>query len=184
MGKRSEFDRIERDYYKTFDPKAGHAIQKYLPQNGYTYAEPFCGSGDLIKQLSGNCLYAADIEPDYENKVVDNEFIKKSYTETTSEDLNGCDLVITNPPWDRKILHSTIELFSQHKPTWLLFDSNWMFTKQSIPYIEKYCLKIVTVGRMIWIPDTKTTGKDDVCWYLFDANKSGDDVVEFVPRVL
>lgn len=183
MGKRSDFERIERDYYKTFDPKAGLTISSHLPENGeYTYAEPFCGSGDLIKQLTGQCNYASDIEPDYENKVVDNIFIKKSFRDVNENDLKKCDMVITNPPWDRKILHETIEHFSNMKPTWLLFDSNWMFTKQSEKYINRYCLKIITVGRMIWIPGTKISGKDDVCWYLFDANKKENDLVSFEPR--
>jgi len=26
---------------------------------------------------------------------------------------------------------------------------------------------IVSVGRVKWIPDSKHTGKDNVCWYLF-----------------
>ena len=104
------------------------------------------------------------------------------FRDVNENDLKKCDMVITNPPWDRKILHETIEHFSNMKPTWLLFDSNWMFTKQSEKYINRYCLKIITVGRMIWIPGTKISGKDDVCWYLFDANKKENDLVSFEPR--
>ena len=32
--------------------------------------------------------------------------------------------------------------------------------------------KIVSVGRIKWIPDTKSTGKDNCCWYLFDRKKN------------
>jgi hypothetical protein len=42
-------------------------------------------------------------------------------------------VTITNPPWDRKILHRLIERFSAVGPTWLLFDADWMHTKQSAP---------------------------------------------------
>lgn len=182
MGKRSSFDRIGRDFYRTFDTKAGKALEPFLEDN-YTYAEPFCGSGDLIKQLRGDCLYASDIEPDEDNKVIDMVFETKSFTDVSNTDIEHCQYIITNPPWDRKILHETIEFFANKKPTWLLFDSNWMFTKQSIPYINKYCLRIVTVGRMIWIPDTKMTGKDDVCWYLFSSEKTNESV-SFTPRII
>lgn len=184
MGKRSDFERVERDYYRTFDPKAGEAIRSYLPQNGdYTYAEPFCGRGDLIKQLEGKCNFASDIEPDDENNVTNSHFQTKSFLDVTEDDLKDCSMVITNPPWDRKLLHQTIEHFANMKPTWLLFDSNWMFTKQSVPYIEKYCVEIVTIGRMRWFENTKVTGKDDCCWFLFDKNKKGNGV-NFTPRRL
>lgn len=82
------------------------------------------------------------------------------------------DVVITNPPWDRKLLHPMIERFSSIRPTWLLFDANWLFTKQANPYL-KLLHKVIVIGRVKWIEDSKYTGKDDVLWYLFDANHSG-----------
>jgi hypothetical protein len=83
--------------------------------------------------------------------------------------VSGADYIITNPPWDRKILHPMIEHFSSMRPTWLLFDADWMHTKQSTPYMD-YCQKIVPVGRVKWIPDSKMTGKDNAAWYLFDQD--------------
>jgi hypothetical protein len=80
--------------------------------------------------------------------------------------------IITNPPWDRKILHPMITLFSALRPTWLLFDADWMHTKQSTEF-QPYLRKIVSVGRVKWIPDSKMTGKDNCAWYLFDQANPG-----------
>jgi hypothetical protein len=62
-----------------------------------------------------------------------------------------------------------IEHFSAMRPTWLLFDADWMHTLQSAPYM-KWCRKIVSVGRVKWIPDSTMTGKDNCAWYLFDQS--------------
>ena len=51
-------------------------------------------------------------------------------------------------------------------PAWLLIDANWMFTAQAAPYL-KYCSRIVTIGRVVWIPGTTMTGKDDCAWFRF-----------------
>lgn len=181
MGLRSDFTRIARDYYRTFDPKAGLAIKPFLKEN-YTYAEPYCGRGDLINQLEGVCVYASDIEPDLENKVNDLTFHEKPYRMVTDSDIEGADYIISNPPWSRDILHDSIEYFSKMKPTWFLFDANWMFTKQSKPYLDKYCVKIVTIGRMKWMEGTSMSGKDDCCWYLFDINKKEGTAIDFYGR--
>ena len=58
-----------------------------------------------------------------------------------------------------------IEHFSNLIPTWLLFDADWMHTKQSRPYLQ-YLHKVVSVGRIKWFGNT--TGKDNCVWYLFD----------------
>lgn len=64
-------------------------------------------------------------------------------------------------------MHPIIEHFYPMKPTWLLFDANWLFTKQAAPYL-KYCSKVVTIGRVKWIEDSRMTGKDDSVWGLFE----------------
>jgi len=53
----------------------------------------------------------------------------------------------------------------------LLFYADWMHTKQSIPYMP-YCHKIVSVGRVKWIPGSKSVGKDNCAWYLFDKHEA------------
>ncbi|WP_456389017.1 hypothetical protein [Profundibacter sp.] len=97
----------------------------------------------------------------------------------SESDISGADLIITNPPWDRKILHPMIEHFSALRPTWLLFDADWVHTRQSAPFMP-WLHKIVSVGRVKWIPDSKMTGKDNCAWHLFDQHTTGQTV--FVGR--
>ena len=171
MGKRSDFDRVPRDFYPT--PEA--AVWPLLPHlpHHFTYWEPCAGDGALIGHLPGDCRLATDIEPQCR------PVLKLDAITSNPLCADGCDLIITNPPWDRKILHPMIAHFSAMKPTWLLFDADWMHTKQSAEYMQ-WCRKIVSVGRVKWIPDSKMTGKDNCAWYLFDQNASGPTV--FVGR--
>ena len=81
------------------------------------------------------------------------------------------DYFITNPPWNRELLHPMIESLSNIAPTILLFDADWMHTKQSIPYLPRL-KSIISIGRIKWIPDSKMTGKDNCCWYWFDKNNN------------
>ena len=159
MGKRSSFKRVPRDFYPT-PREAIEPLILHLPKKGL-FAEPCAGDGrliDCIEKLSNlHCYLAVDVEPRRDDIGVG---------DALTVDVNGCDLIITNPPWDRKILHPIIEHFAPQMPTWLLFDADWVHTKQSVPYI-KYLHKIVSVGRIKWFGDT--TGKDNCAWYLFDA---------------
>lgn len=75
-------------------------------------------------------------------------------------------------PWDRKLLHPMIERFTSLRPTWMLFDADWVHTKQASPYMP-LLRKIVSVGRVKWIPDSKMTGKDNCSWMLFDVDGEG-----------
>ena len=163
MGKRSNFERIERDFY----PTPFEAVEPLIPHlpDKFTFAAPCAGNGILIEHLQkngGEVTYAFDIEPQ-------NDSIKK--VDALSHGYSYCDYIITNPPWNRKILHPMIEHFVDQKPTWLLFDADWAHTKQSIPYIP-LLKKIVSIGRVKWIPNSKATGKDNCCWYLFDSSDS------------
>jgi hypothetical protein len=94
----------------------------------------------------------------------------------TSQELNLADMIITNPPWSRPVLHPMIYHLSALKPTWLLFDSDWAYTKQSSDIMRTLCTDVVAVGRLIWIPDTKISGKDNTSWYKFDVNKNRDTI--------
>ena len=167
MAKRSDFERIERDYYRTFDPKAGVALKPFVDEN-LKYIEPFAGAGDLVDQLTYvNCLIKTDIEPQADDIAQRDAF---SYNREELLDY-GVEAVITNPPWGRPILHKTIEHFAPIVPTWLLLDANWIWTKQAKPYIDKYLTDIVTIGRLKWIPNTNMSGKDDCAWMRFSHDK-------------
>ena len=161
MGKRSNFERIQRDFYPT--PYA--AVVPLLPhlRPSLHFAEPCAGDGRLIRYLEEaghHCVAAIDIEP-RASRVQHGDaremLALKPFVEA----------FITNPPWSRDVLHPIIQHLSSQLPTWLLFDADWMHTRQSAPFIP-YLHKIVSVGRVKWIPDSKMTGKDNCCWYLFD----------------
>lgn len=163
MGKRSNFERIPRDFYST--PK--EAVIPLLPHlKGYTtYIEPCAGDGTLIKHIPLECVLATDINPRNEGRIA--AILKKDVLNYTQQDLRDAECFITNPPWDRDILHPLIHQLSKFLPTWLLFDADWMHTRQSSELIKR-CRRIVSVGRVKWIPGSKMTGKDNCCWYLFD----------------
>ena len=172
MGKRSNFARKERDFYPT-PVAAVEPLIPHLPER-FTYIEPCCGDGALVRALSSfegvahggrfcpMLEYASDIAP---NGDMDARTLDAFEIEDAAP---GVDLFVTNPPWSRPILHRLILHLSEMRPTWLLFDADWMHTKQASQYME-YCRKIVAVGRVKWIPDSPHTGKDNVCWYFFDA---------------
>lgn len=174
MGKRSTFDRIEKDFYRTIDPKAGQAllrIMNYLDIESLNYYEPCFGDGDLVDNLEQvaperfSCMGSSDITTG------------KDALSLTKEDLEDCDCIITNPPWSRPILHSMIDHFSTlGKPFFLLFDADWSHNKSSVPYMKKLG-GIYPTGRLRWIPDTKMSSKDNCAWYLFEKNYP--DHIEF-----
>lgn len=161
MGKRSSFERIPRDFYPTPREAVLPLLPHLMPRTHF--AEPCAGDGALVRHLEGAghvCALALDIEPRGEG------IIPQSALDAL---LVGFDCIITNPPWDRSILHALIPHLSFQAPTWLLFDADWMHTRQSAPFMH-YLRKIVSVGRVKWIPDSPFTGKDNCCWYLFDQN--------------
>lgn len=174
MGKRSDFEKKRLAFYPT--PYAAvKPLIWHLP-TGVTYCEPCAGGGHLIGHLDsfGNkCVASYDVEPQTVwIKQLDASFL-------TLSDMNGADMIITNPPWEREPMHQIIERCSMLAPTWLLFDADWMHTRQSAPYMNR-CVKIVSVGRVKWIENSDGAGKDNCCWYLFDAAHKGG--TEFVGR--
>ncbi len=163
MGKRSTFPRRDRDYYATPE-KAVLPLIPHLPTTVTSYWEPCAGDGALIRALAkhwrwGTCSKATDVEPTY--VTIDSA----NALETTTV----APMIITNPPWTREILHPMIHHFANQAPTWLLFDADWMHTKQAAEFMP-FCLKTVSVGRLKWIEDSKHSGKDNVAWYLFDKS--------------
>lgn len=176
MGKRStgQFAREPRDYYPT--PAAAVApLLPHLPA-ACCFVEPCAGNGALVDHLTGaghRCPWAFDIAPQRDD-------IKRF--DAFDMRLLGwqpADFIITNPPWSRPILHRMILHFSAQRPTWLLFDADWIHTRQSAPFLP-LLRKIVSVGRVKWRPETSMTGKDNCAWHLFDQNSAGATV--FVGR--
>lgn len=161
MGKRSDFERRKNDAYQTPAP----AVAPLIPhlRGISTFAEPCCGEGRLITTLERyglECTYRGDIETG-QDALVD-----------PSLSLGRFDAIITNPPWTREILHPMIQRFQEIAPTWLLFDADWIHTRQAVPFIDQ-CSHIVSVGRVKWIEDSKFTGKDNAAWHRFHAQHTG-----------
>lgn len=155
MGKRSNFKRIEKDAYQTIDPRAVIPLFPILERdNVKSFDEPCAGEGWLIYWLTMEDLYCASQSD-----------INIGYDALKRTNFQG-DAIITNPPWSRSVLHSMIDHFRKYKPTYLLFDSAWAYTKQAKKYLP-YCSDIIAVGRLKWIPDTTMSGKDDCSWYKF-----------------
>lgn len=173
MGKRSTFERRERDFY----PTPAEAVVALLPhlEPCTRFFEPCAGDGALVRHLEAAghvCARASDIAPQADG-------IETRCVLDSQLPLGLDPMFITNPPWDREILHQIIARLPRFAPTWLLFDADWIHTRQSAVYTP-WLRKIVSVGRVKWIPDSKMTGKDNCAWHLFDANAEG--ACEFVGR--
>lgn len=160
MAKRSDgtFARRERDAYAT----PWEAVPPLLPflHSQTRFIEPCCGEGKLVEHLTkaGHiCVARCDVETGVDAR--------------TTRYAVGGEIAITNPPWDRKILHPIIVNLSDQLPTWLLFDSDWVHTRQAVPYLDRL-RKIVSVGRLKWIEGSKFTGKDNVSWHCFGPPSS------------
>lgn len=161
MAKRSSFERRERDAY--FTPYDG--VLPLIPhlESGQSFYEPFAGDGAIVRHLDGimECSGMSDIEPMADGIEKKNAF--DVYLDYST------DIVISNCPWQRTILHKTINHFRVQKPLWLLFDMGWMNTVQAAEYLQ-YCDKIVSVGRVSWAGNGKS-GMEDCGWFRFQGHK-------------
>ena len=176
MGKRSDFKRVKNDKYIT--PMEG--VEKFYQYFGIgKYVEPCAAKGQLVGKLyllnsKLKCSAVFDIKGSKDVPKKDALTLKK-------KDLKGAKKIITNPPWKREILHKMIEHFMNLVPeVWLLFDADWPHTKQSSELI-KHCKLIISVGRLKWIPRSKSVGKDNCCWYLFSKNHT--EGPKFIGRI-
>ncbi|WP_246738432.1 hypothetical protein [Bradyrhizobium sp. CCBAU 051011] len=162
MGKRSNFERREADFYPT--PRA--AVVPLIPylRGVRSFAEPCAGDGDLVRHLQGfglRCVYAGDIHTGQDALKFDH--------------YGAADAIITDPPYNRPVMHVLIEHFQRIAPTWLLLESDWASTRQASPFMAS-CSDIVAIGRVKWIEGSKHTGKDNHAWYRFNARHNGGPV--------
>jgi hypothetical protein len=168
LGKRSDFKRIKKDAYQTIDRRAVPPLIPHL-HGIRSYAEPCAGEGKLIEMMDE---FAPHIQCGFANDIdwFDGEDAIESVALAAARD--RYDAIIVNPPWTRKLLHPMITSFMSLAPTYLLFDAGWAFTKQAAPFLP-YCTKIITIGRLKWIPDTTMSSKDDCAWFVFNKDHDG-----------
>jgi hypothetical protein len=167
MGKRSNFERIPRDFYPT--PFA--AVPPLIPhlRGVRTFAEPCCGDGALVRHLESfglRYVYAGDIA---------------NGQDALARDSYGGVPIITNPPYDtknrRKLMHALILHFMRAAPfVWLLIDYDWSATKQAAPFL-RHCTDIVMLPRLKWIEGSEDTGKDNHAWYRFAIDHTAGPIL-------
>ena len=179
MAKRTKtkFKRNERGYY----PTPYEAVLPLLPhlRPRSVFIEPCAGKGDLIRHLEKhghNCRMAYDIEPQDYRTIRRKNALDVEYRDA--------DYLITNPPWPDgpwakgEPTVGMIRHFTRYMPTWLLLSADFMHNKY---FAELSCERIVSVGRVKWIPDSKDTGKDNCAWYLFQKYPTE---TKFYPRIV
>ena len=77
-------------------------------------------------------------------------------------DFGAVDAIITNPPYERPVMHALIAHFQRIAPTWLLLELDWTATKQAIPYLAA-CRDIVSIGRLKWISGKPARRQGELC---------------------
>lgn len=175
MGKRSDFARRKNDAYLTWDKRAVPPLLPHIAGPHNRFVEPCAGRGDLIDQLEAGghrCVLAYDIAPQrYDVEYGD-------VLATSALLPPGADRYISNPPWSRPLLHAIIAHLAARAETWLLFDSDWAFTRQARPYLEAYCHRVVPIGRLRWVEGTDHDSQDNCAWYHFGPGASGKPILE------
>lgn len=170
MAKRSPG--LERRPHDTYDTpfKAVLPLIPFLPRS-VDFIEPCAGRGDLVDHLQKfghTCISKSDLHPRRDD-------IRRASAFSIRVKNPGGAIFITNPPWTREVMHPMIRHLAQQLPTWLLFDADWFHTEQAIPLLP-YCHKMVSIGRVRWIEDTDSDGKDNAAWYYFDGQRRTDFV--------
>lgn len=173
MGKRSNFERKKGDFYPTpFEPCA--VLFPFLPPRT-CFIEPCAGDGRMIEHFESqghNCIYACDIDPQADG--IEKRDVLTCFDGNLLSDgfmLPRCEMIITNPPWERAPLHAMIGAFTSHADTWLLFDADWKETLQAGPF-GALCRDIVPVGRVSW-EGNGVAGKENSSWYRFSKKGHG-----------
>ena len=159
MGKRSNFERIPRDFYPT--PFA--AVPPLIPhlRGVSTFAEPCAGDGALARSLESfglRCVYVGDIAAGQDALARDG--------------YGNADAIITNTPYTREQMYRLIEHFLRIGPmTWLLLPADWMHNLNASTFLP-YCTDVVSIGRLRWFEETKMSSMENFAWYRFDARHS------------
>lgn len=167
MGKRSNYEKIDRNYYPT--PKAAVVPLKNMLVP-VTFCEPCAGDGRLVSHIEelipgSLCLLATDIEPQTD------WILQGDANNLTDETLANCQAIITNPPFTWSILQPLMDKWISLRPTILLLPADFMHNQRMAPYMEK-CEWVKSVGRVKWIEDSKSGGMENFVWMCFNKDNT------------
>ena len=177
MAKRSNYERIDRDYYRTWDPRAYPPILAHLAPET-RFEEPCAGDGvmvDALESFGHICVKASDIEPQRKSILK-----RDSFTITES----NADFFITNHPYNGKRYirineHETrpnpnhdlgtriLLHLSMIKPTSSLLPADYAHNSYFTQFKDQL-VRVVSVGRLKLIEGSKSAGNDNYAWYLLD----------------
>jgi len=136
---------------------AAQPLLPYLPP-ATSFIEPCAGDGALVAHLAAAghlCLSASDIAPL-------GDFIDQA--DALSLPQHG--LIITNPPFERRLLVPLLYHWLPHQPAWLLLPTDSLINLWFAPFAS-YLAEIVPVGRISWLANG-VHGKDNHAWLRFN----------------
>jgi hypothetical protein len=180
MGKRSDFERRERDYY----PTPVSAVLPLLPyiKDIPAFCEPCVGDGAIVRALGDHvpCFDALDVEP------IGEAIVYARHADALTLKHSECEQFthfITNPPWPSgragEPTMGLIRHLADLRPTWMLLPADFMHNRYASE-VMNYCQMIVSVGRVKWIEDSDHAGKDNAAWYHFYRHVRAP--CQFIPR--
>jgi len=144
---------------KNFHPtplEAAMPLARILPP--FTeYDEPCAGDGELITHLvraGHKCITACDIAP----RAV-------GITMADALWLTPDRLVITNPPFEWRLLQPLLNHWIGHCEAWLLLPGDMLFNKRMTPYAA-HIDRILPLGRVSWMRNGQG-GMDNHGWFHF-----------------
>lgn len=171
------YEKRPRNYWPT-PAKAVLPLANHLQQN-FSFCEPCAGNGILVEHLermfNAVCFLPIDLEPQAD------WITKADANNLTAEALEYCDAIITNPPFDWATLKPLMDKFISLKPTILLLPADFLHNIRFAPYLD-VCERVISIGRVKWIEDSKATGVENYAWYFFDKDKDVDNATQFYGR--
>lgn len=196
MGKHSELERKDRDFYST----PIKAVQPLVPYLGgiNSYYEPFAGDGRLIENFKiltpdMKCGWATDIHP-LADGIDTCAFDDIDKTDLVHQMISrGTQAVISNPPW-LNTSESGYQLFRFVNkmcyggfPVIMLLNANLVNNKSSWQNkvhgrsLMNLCYQVLPIGRVKWIDDSPFSAKEDSAWFFF--NEHNHALPKILPRV-
>ena len=171
------YEKRPRDFYPT-PAKAVTPLTKHLQQN-FSFCEPCAGNGALVGHLermfNAVCFLPLDIEPQAD------WITKGDGNSLTAEAVEYCDCIITNPPFTWNVLQPLMDKWIGLRQTILLLPADFLHNLRFAPYLD-VCERVVSIGRVKWLEDSKATGVENYAWYFFDKDKDVGNTTQFYGR--